>query len=84
MRVSSRNDSGTGPRHPVAAHVAHVEQAGATASREVLGDDPGPVLHRHAPAGEIHHLSAVTLVLVMQHGSAQSITHETPISMGRS
>ena len=39
------------------AHVAHVEQPGLAAHREVLLDH-ALVLHRHFPAGKFHHFRA--------------------------
>ena len=75
---SQQERFGPRPRHPIAPHVAHVEQTGAAPGREVLGDDPRPVLDRHAPAGEVHHLPAVARVPVVQDGPSQWFTHPTP------
>ena len=43
---------------PDLAHVRDVEQTRLRPGVEVLGDDPGRVLHRHLIAGERHHPGA--------------------------
>ncbi len=58
------------PAQHEAAHVRDVEEAGARAGGEVLGDDAGGVLDRHVPAAEVHHPGAGGDVLRVE-GRAQ-------------
>ena len=53
-----------------AAHVRDVEEAGAAAGGEVLGDDAARVLDRHVPAAEVDHPGAGGDVLRVE-GRAQ-------------
>ena len=47
---------GVGAAEDEAAHVGDVEEPGAAACRQVLGDDARRVLEGHLPAGEVDHL----------------------------
>ncbi len=51
-------------------HVADVEQAGAFAHRQVLGDNPG-VFNRHVPAAERDHFRAVGAMTSVKRGLLQ-------------
>ena len=61
---------GAGTAQHEAAHVRDVEQAGAAAGGEVLGDDAGRVLDGHVPAAEVDHPGAGGDVLGVE-GRAQ-------------
>ena len=66
------------PAEDEAAHVRNVEQPGAAAGGEVLGDDAGRVLHRHVPAAEVDHPGAGGDVLGVE-GRAQQSRGSRPV-----
>ena len=65
-----RSGSACGPGDPQLAHVAHVEESGRLAHREVLGDHSRK-LHRHLPAGERNEPAAEFLVEAVERGAAE-------------
>ena len=64
---------GLGAAHVDLAHVADVEEAGGAAHGLVLLEDAA-VLHRHLPAGEIHHARPMGHVKIAQ-GRALEVAH---------
>jgi hypothetical protein len=64
----ARRGGVVGPDEGRLAHVRDVEQAGALARPQMLGQDPGRVLHRHGVAGEGHHAGAERHVLRVERG----------------
>ena len=68
MLVSTcwRNGHGAGAAKDEAPHVADVEEAGAAARGEVLGDDARGVLDGHVPAAEVDHAGAERHVTVVE------------------
>ena len=63
------------------SHVRDVEEAGAAAGGEVLGDDPGRVLDGHLPAAEVDHPRARGLVPGVERRAQQALLAAQPAAL---
>ena len=64
---------GAAPAEHEAPHVRDVEQACGAPGREVLGDDPGRILHGHLPAREVDELRAGGGVPLVERRAPQGL-----------
>ena len=67
-----------GAPEPEPAHVGDVEETRVPAGREVLRDDPAPVLDRHIPPRKVDPPAAVRPVPVVERGPAQGTAGPVP------
>ena len=70
--------AGIGPADIDLPHVTHIEEAGVAAHCLVLLEDAA-ILHRHLPAGEIHHPPPVGDVKIAK-GRAFEVTQPVNVS----
>jgi hypothetical protein len=74
--LKKRNCGGAADVNP--AHVGDIENAGMISGGKVLLNNSRPVLNRHVPSAECHHLSAKFHMLIMDNGFEKRF-HNSPL-----